>query len=121
MPSHLKRFQQHGDRHFITFSYHNRQPYLNTREAYTLFLQSLESTRKRYIFDIIGYVLMPEHVHLLMTEPAEKSIGTIIQALKVSVAKQLPQTPSGSPATTTETSPIWKPRTPSSATCTATQ
>ena len=93
MPSHLKRFQQHRDRHFITFSCHARQPYLNTDQARTIFLRSLEATRKHYLFDITGYVLMPEHVHLLITEPTEKSLGAVIQALKVSVSKQLPQTP----------------------------
>lgn len=93
MPSHLKRFQEHGDQHFITFSCHNRQPYLITPQAKTIFLKSLESTRVRYAFNILGYVVMPEHVHLLITEPPESSVATVVQSLKVSVSKQLPQTP----------------------------
>jgi putative transposase len=45
-------------------------------------------TLETYSFDLYGYVIMPEHVHLLVTEPKTKPLGTAIQALKVSVAKR---------------------------------
>jgi putative transposase len=69
MPLHLKRYQKEGDNHFITFSCHNRNPYLDTPIARDTFQQSLEQTRKRYNFEILGYVIMPEHVHLVVSEP----------------------------------------------------
>src|ERR1700733_13219670 len=60
MPLGLKRYHQEGDDHFITFSCHNRKPYLNTSKSRDIFLDSLERTRTRYNFEILGYVIMPE-------------------------------------------------------------
>lgn len=68
MPLGLKRYQQEGDYHFITFSCHHRKPYLNTPTSRDIFLDSLERTRLHYQFEILGYVVMPEHVHLLVSE-----------------------------------------------------
>jgi hypothetical protein len=42
MPLSLKRYQQEGDDHFITFSCHHRKPYLNTPTSRDIFLDSLE-------------------------------------------------------------------------------
>ncbi len=64
MPSGLKRFQREGDDHFITFSCYRREPYLATSDSKDIFLDSLELTRRRYNFEVLGYVVMPEHVHL---------------------------------------------------------
>ena len=93
MPLHLKRYQQEGDEHFLTFSCHNREPYLNDPSSRTLFLTVLETTRIRYKFEVLGYVVMPEHVHLLLSEPSEKSLASAIQALKLSVSKRSSQHP----------------------------
>jgi putative transposase len=93
MPSNLRRYQQEGHDHFITFSCDGRKPYLNTPSARDTFLQSLESTRKKYAFEVLGYVVMPEHVHLLVSEPREKPLATAIQALKLSVSKLSTQRP----------------------------
>jgi putative transposase len=93
MPLHLKRHQHEGHDHFITFSCHNRQPYLNTPAARDTFVSSLESTRKKYSFDVIACVVMPEHVHLPVGESAEKSLATALQSLKLSVSKLLDPSP----------------------------
>jgi len=42
---------------------------------------------------VIGYVVMPEHVHLLLSEPAEGTLARSLQAVKISVAKHLPEKP----------------------------
>jgi putative transposase len=34
-----------------------------------LFLKVLEQARQRYGFVVVGYVVMPEHIHLLICEP----------------------------------------------------
>lgn len=44
--------------------------------------------RRRYVFFVFGYVVMPEHVHLLISEPRRGILDGAIQALKTSVAKQ---------------------------------
>jgi len=93
MPLGLKRYQQEGDDHFITFSCHHRKPYLNTPTARDIFLDSLERTRSRYRFEILGYVVMPEHVHLLVSEPPDDLLSKALQALKISVARRLTERP----------------------------
>ncbi|QEE29718.1 transposase [Terriglobus albidus] len=80
--------------HFVTFSCDGRRPYLESAETKNLFLESLRSVSQRYGIEIIGYVVMPEHVHLLIAIPKEEvALGTFIQALKVSVAKRCAQKP----------------------------
>ena len=88
MPSRLVRFQQAGDIHFLTFSCHDRLPYLSTSATREIFEHSLEQMRRRYVFHVFGYVIMPEHVHLLVSEPKRGMLDRAIQALKTSISKQ---------------------------------
>ena len=93
MPLGLTRLQNEGDDHFITFSCYDRRPYLSSPTTRDLVERSLEQTRRKYNFAILAYVLMPEHLHLLLTEPPNKPLATALQALKVSVSKQSRQRP----------------------------
>lgn len=89
----LKRYQFSGDLHFITFSCYQLKPYLASPTARDLFEQTLERTRLRYEFHIIGYVVMPEHVHLLLSEPQSHPLAKALLALKLSVSKLSRQKP----------------------------
>jgi putative transposase len=93
MPLGLVRYQQEGDDHFITFSCYGREPYLDAPQARDIFLDSLELTRRRYHFEVLGYVVMPEHVHLLISEPPEAPLSKALHSLKLSVSKRLTQRP----------------------------
>ena len=89
----LVRFQQCGCFHFLTFSCYHRLAHLGSAEARTLFEAALERIRVRYLFVVAGYVVMPEHVHMLVSEPREGVLAQAIQALKLSVAKGRPENP----------------------------
>ena len=89
MPRGLKRYQEARDLHFITFSCYRRQPLLAGRQAMHLFECALERSRVRYGFYVTGYVVMPEHVHLLMSEPERGTLASAVQAIKQSVARKL--------------------------------
>jgi putative transposase len=89
MPWGLKRYQHTGDLHFITFSCYRRLPLLETHRAYDRFEWALEQARVNYGFEVIGYVLMPEHVHLLMSETDRGTLATALKAMKQSVARRL--------------------------------
>ncbi len=89
MPWGLKRHQQARDLHFITFSCYRRQPLLSSAHAKRLFDQALEQARRAYGFYVTGYVIMPEHVHLLISEPERSTLARALQALKQSVARKL--------------------------------
>src|SRR5512142_2756356 len=86
MPSGLKRFQETGDLHYITFSCYRRQPLMHDCRVRDLFIRILEEVRSRYGFRVTGYVVMPEHVHLLVSEPEWERLDTAIQVLKQRVA-----------------------------------
>lgn len=83
----LKRYQFDRQLHFITFSCDQRRPYLKSKASKRVFEEALERMRIRYEFYVFGYVVMPEHVHLLVSEPADFQLATALCALKLSVSK----------------------------------
>jgi len=89
MRRHLKRYYGEGDLHFITFSCYQRRPLL-CASARDRFLEILEEVRCRSDFVIIGYVVMPEHVHLLMSEPERCNPSMAMQVLKQRTSRALP-------------------------------
>jgi putative transposase len=89
MPQNLHRFYGGNDLHFLTFSCYRRQPLFNNKAHADLFLQILERVRRRYRLVVLGYVVMPEHVHLLVSEPQRPTLSTAIQALKLGFIRSI--------------------------------
>ena len=89
MPRNLKRYYGRGDYHFVTFSCYRRLPQLGAARRHDWFLSLLERVRQQYRFAVLGYVIMPEHVHLLLSEPAYKTLSVAIKALKPSMARRM--------------------------------
>ncbi len=87
MPKLLKRYQESGSDHFVTFSCYHRLPHLDEDQIRITFLERLEWLRQRHEFYVFGYVLMPEHVHLLVSEPKRYSLAATINVLKCEVSK----------------------------------
>ena len=87
------RYQQTGGFHFLTWSCYHRRPYLATVAAMELFEDALERVRLRYQFVVAGYVVMPEHVHLLVNEPRRALLSKAIQAIKLSVSMRSQERP----------------------------
>jgi putative transposase len=52
------------------------------------FLLALEQTRRRCQICVFGYVVMPEHVHLLLSEPEGGMLPRAVQMLKCKVSLQ---------------------------------
>jgi putative transposase len=75
--------------HFITCSCYHRQPWLGSAHRRDLFLAVLEEVRQRYAFVVLGYVVMPEHFHLLVCEPQRGTPSTVMQALKLGFARRV--------------------------------
>jgi putative transposase len=64
---------------------------LDNVTAYGVFEGELEAVRLRYGFVVAGYVLMPEHVHLLVGEPQRSSLSVALQVLKQRTSRKLKQ------------------------------
>src|ERR1700751_5015843 len=69
MPWGLRRFHQSGQSHFVTFCCYHRRRLLDTDESCRIFESALERVRRSYRLYVYGYVVMPEHIHLLLSEP----------------------------------------------------
>ena len=75
--------------HFITCSCYRRLPFLRTARSRNTFFAILEQTRELYRFVVVGYVVMPEHIHLLLTEPEVGTSSTVMQVVKQRTARAL--------------------------------
>jgi putative transposase len=78
----LKRLYGLGHLHFLTFSCYRRLPLLGNVRARDLFVQELSKVCDKCGFKLIGYVVMPEHVHLLISEPNTGTPSTVLHRLK---------------------------------------
>ncbi len=85
----LRRHYGRGDLHFVTFSCYRRRPLLGTGRARNRFVGILDEVRTRHSFKLIGYVVMPEHVHLLVSEPRKSTPSKVLQVLKQKVSRAL--------------------------------
>jgi putative transposase len=89
MPYGLERRQQTGQLHFITFSCYHRLPYLNDPTSKDTLETVIEKTRRSYNLAIYAYVLMPEHVHLLTSEPPNHPLASFLRVIKGESSKLL--------------------------------
>ena len=84
-----KRYQNQRCLHFITFSCYERRQLLDSVAARETFEHELERVRQWYGCFISGYVVMPEHVHLLISEPERGKLSVVMQMLKQITSQKL--------------------------------
>jgi putative transposase len=85
----LNRCDGQGYLHYITTSCYQRRPMLALASKRDLFVEILEHVRRRYHFVVVGYVAMPEHIHLLLSEPERGNPSTVMQAVKQGFARRI--------------------------------
>jgi len=84
------RYNEPWHAHALTFSCYQRQKSLLGEEAPRAFVAALEAARRHLRFDVWAYVIMPEHVHLVICPREEAySISRILAAIKRPVAYRL--------------------------------
>jgi putative transposase len=66
----------------------------------------IERARKHFGLRVYGFVFMPEHVHLLLSEPARCTLAEVIHFVKLSSAKRIQRLRS-EPG---ESGPFWQKR-----------
>ena len=85
----LKRFDAPGQARLLTFSCFGRQPFLRSERACRWFLDGLERSRVTHGFDLWAYVIMPEHVHLIVCPgAAPHRMADFLYTLKKSVTNR---------------------------------
>ena len=81
-----KRYDVPGDAHCLTFSCFRRQPLFGGKIAPLWFCEVLDSVRRKEPFDLWAWVIMPEHVHVVLWPHQGSRIQRILRFLKRPVA-----------------------------------
>jgi putative transposase len=86
---HPRRYYGTNELHFIACSCYHRQPWLASPQRRDLFLTVFEAVRQRYGFVVVGYVVMPDHIHLLISEPEKGDPSRVMQAIKQGYSRRV--------------------------------
>jgi putative transposase len=89
MPLGLERRHNTGQLHFITFSCYHRLPFLEHTHPKDILERVIEKGRHSHNLAIYAYVLMPEHVHLLTSEPETRTLSSFLRVVKGESSKLL--------------------------------
>jgi REP element-mobilizing transposase RayT len=52
--------------HYVTLVTYNRAQVFRADEACEVFVDTLRETREKFPYKLLGYVLMPDHVHAIV-------------------------------------------------------
>lgn len=77
----LPRFVIPGQPQHVIQRGNNREVMFGADEDYRFYLEKLKDACDRHQCDVHAYVLMTNHVHLLMTPHTEAGIGKVLQSL----------------------------------------
>ncbi len=83
-----KTFDTSGDSHFITFSTFKRLPLLTKERSCQWMVEALALSRDRNPFELWAWVIMPEHIHIVLHPHQETKIAAILKTMKQSVSKR---------------------------------
>jgi len=84
-----RRYNEAGQPRELTFSCYRRLPFFSRQRTCEWFRQALEEARFKFGYQVWAYVLMPDHVHLLVNPgEAAAEMSRFLQAVKEPVARQ---------------------------------
>ena len=87
----LRHFDRLNTARFVTFSCYHRHRLLTSVPVINVFLEELDDVRKHHGLKLFGYVVMPEHVHLVLWLPDDLELGKVVGQLKsLSARRMLP-------------------------------
>jgi len=101
----LRHFDNLGTVRFVTFSCYRRHKYLADNASVMILLDHLNVLRSDHAVNILGYVIMPDHVHLVLLLPDGIKLGVLIGQMKgrsahaiISARKDISKRPNNQPA-----------------------
>ncbi len=78
-----------GYARFITFCTHTRIPILIDDIYCNIIFNSINSARETQSFKLIGYVIMPEHIHLVIIPENNLPVGRLVGNIKEFSSKEI--------------------------------
>ena len=87
--SRRRNYNEPGHAHELTFSCYQKYPFLKAERTCLWLAESINAARPKCDFHFWAYVVMPEHVHLIVAPRQENyDIAQIRRAIKEPVARQ---------------------------------
>jgi len=84
----LHHYDDLGTARFVTFSCFMRAPSLTLPNAMPILAHELARARQAHGFLLLGYVFMPEHVHLVLLPPERMKLGYVVGEIKSRSARE---------------------------------
>lgn len=89
----LPKFNDESYAHFVTTRTYNNRPYFDNEEFARILLMELKFYRERYGFIVLGWVIMPNHLHLLLWWDKEEkltlTVSKIMRGIKAGSARRI--------------------------------
>lgn len=85
----LKHYDHDGRARFVTFSTHQRIPVLTDHATNNIVVNAILYVCHAYHLRLLAYVIMPEHVHLVVVPPLAAKLGPIVGEMKFSSAMRI--------------------------------
>jgi putative transposase len=79
---HLRHYDHDGRARFVTFCTHKRIPLLTNNTFRKAVLETICYVSSEFKLRLLGYVLMPEHVHVVIVPPEEVVLGDVVGEIK---------------------------------------
>jgi len=92
----LKHYDHDGRARFVTFCTHRKLPILSNHLFRDIVVGRLHHVCKDLHLKLLGYVVMPEHVHLVLVPPEDAELGPIVGELKRITARDIHKLLNGS-------------------------
>jgi putative transposase len=74
---------------FITFSCFQRLPLLSNDRVKQVFVDRLSAVRAQHPFSLAAWVIMPEHIHLLLRPSPDTDLVKLLHSMKRPVAERV--------------------------------
>ncbi len=79
----VRHFDHPGQAHELTFSCYHRWPLLEQDDFKTMLSTSIDRAVDKHDFQLVGFVFMPEHIHLLVfPNGVDARISSLLYAIK---------------------------------------
>jgi putative transposase len=78
----FQHFDHDGRARFVTFGAHLGIPVLLSDDIRQTVVDAIALTRSQMGLSLIAYVIMPQHVHLVMIPPIDGKVGSIVGQMK---------------------------------------
>ena len=89
----LPKFNDTSYAHFVTSRTYENRPYFKNEEFSNILLKEIRFYSEKYGFIVMGYVVMPNHVHLLLWWDKEErptlTVSKIMQGIKAGTAMRI--------------------------------